>query len=473
MSTTLSAVDTWWVEMPNGGRLFRCLSVGLFVVTISQAAQSQRRPDTTVPSAIGGGHVQVVVDTSVYGASKVSRSVGMSVGVIDSATIAASAARTLSDLLAARVAGVSVLRSSGVVGSGSRVRLRGANSFFGAREAILVIDGVRVDAAQTAHGLGAEAQQRSRLDDIDLREVSRIEILRGPAAAALYGTDGAGGVIRITTARPQRGKLSWSAFAEGRAPMDAAAYPANHSTGSGLVGTESCTRGEAALGTCTPGPLLTWNPLEDASPFRTAFRGSAGGSASGGLGRLGYVASASLDNEAGALAPNDVTRYATRLNLDARVLPNLRLGLNSAYVRSRVTLPLSDGRTPAILQAGFGGNAVDDPVHRGYLARDLPVALDTPTDERVGRAMGSLTATWTPLPWLVARATAAGESLRGDDDRATGFWFDSTLQVFPRTRSELSDERGRYHHRLFPTHRVAEERNDHRRRAPASIHLRP
>ena len=87
MSTTLSAVDTWWVDMPNGGRLLRCLSVGLFVVTISQAAQSQRRPDTTVPSAMGGGHVQVVVDTSVYGASKVSWSVGMSVGVIDSGVI--------------------------------------------------------------------------------------------------------------------------------------------------------------------------------------------------------------------------------------------------------------------------------------------------------------------------------------------------------------------------------------------------
>lgn len=403
------------------------LLVTLFVVTTSQAAQSQRL-DTLVRATGDSGLVQVVVDTSarLYGASKVPRSVGTSLGVIDSATIAASAARTLSDLLAARVAGVSVLRSSGVVGSGSRVRFRGANSFYGIREPILVIDGVRVDATQTAHGLGADAQQRSRLDDIDLLEVSRIEILRGPAAAALYGTDGVAGVIRITTARPQGGKLSWSAFAEGRAPMDAGGYPANYSTGSGLVDTGSCVRGEAALGTCTSGPLLSWNPIEDASPFHTAFRGSAGASAAGGLGRLGYVASASLHNEAGALAPNDVTRYATRLNMDARVLPSLHLGLNGAYVHSQVTLPLIDGRIPAILQAGLNGNAIDDPVHRGYRAGELPVPLDTPTDERVGRAMGSLTATWTPLPWLVARATAAGESLRGDDDRSVGIGSDST-----------------------------------------------
>ena len=405
---------------PTFGR--RVLAGKAFVLAAAHAAQSQR-PDTTVRSGAVGGMVWAVVDTSerLYGASKVPLSVGASVGVIDSATIAASAARTLSDLLAARVAGVSVLRSSGTAGSGSRVRFRGANSFYGAREPILVIDGVRVDAAQAAHGLGTGAQQRSRLDDIDLREVHRIEILRGPAAAALYGTDGAGGVIRITTTRPQRRKLSWSAFAEGSAPMDAGEYPANHSTGSGLVGTESCARGEAAMGSCTPGPLLRWNPLESASPFRTAFRGSAGASVSGGLGRLGYVASASLHSEAGALGPNEVARYATRLNLDAPVLPSLRLGLNSAYVHSQVTLPPIDGQTPAFLNAGLGGNAVDDPVHRGYRARDLPGPLDTPTHERVGRAMGSLTATWTPLPWLVAHATAAGESLRGEDDRVTGY----------------------------------------------------
>jgi hypothetical protein len=135
MSRTGScAVDMRRADSPNGNWLFGCcvparlreLAVGLFVVTISQAAESQR-PDTTMRSGRGGGMVQVRTDTSsgVYGASRVPLSVGSSIGVIDSATIAVSAARTLSDLLAARVAGASVLRSSGVAGSGSRVRFRG------------------------------------------------------------------------------------------------------------------------------------------------------------------------------------------------------------------------------------------------------------------------------------------------------------------------------------------------------------
>jgi TonB-dependent SusC/RagA subfamily outer membrane receptor len=402
--------------------------VCLFLITLSRPVYAQQRSSTARPTADAGIPQQVLVDTSgrLDGASKVPRVRGNSLGVIDSATIAASAATTLSDLLAAHVAGVSVLRSSGVAGSGSRMRLRGANSFYGAREPILVVDGVRVDAAQTAHGLGTEAQRRSRIDDIDIRDVRRIEILRGPAASALYGTDGAGGVIRVTTARPQHHGVSWYAFGEGTASMDATDYPANYSTGSGLVDTESCTRAEAALGSCVAGPLRRWNPLENASPFRTAPRGSTGAGVSGALGRLGVLASASVHNEAGVLAPNDVTRYATRLNADAQLLPSLRLALNSAYVHSRVRLPLIDGRIPARLEAGLDGNAVDDPINRGYRARDLPVSLDTPTDEQVGRAMGSLTGMWTPFHWLTARVTAGGESLRGDDDRATGVGFDST-----------------------------------------------
>jgi hypothetical protein len=98
-----------------------------FLITLSRPVYAQQRSSTARPTADAGIPQQVLVDTSgrLYGASKVPRVRGNSLGVIDSATIAASAATTLSDLLAAHVAGVSVLRSSGVAGSGSRMRLRG------------------------------------------------------------------------------------------------------------------------------------------------------------------------------------------------------------------------------------------------------------------------------------------------------------------------------------------------------------
>ena len=144
------------------------------------------------------------------------------------------------------------MRSSGIVGGGSRVRLRGATGIYATREPIVIVDGVRVDATQNAPGLSIGGQQPSRLDDIDVDQVARIEVLRGPAASALYGTNGAGGVIRITTRAPSRAKTSWSTYAEGGVATDITGYPANYSTGSGITGEPTCTRAGASLGACSP-----------------------------------------------------------------------------------------------------------------------------------------------------------------------------------------------------------------------------
>jgi TonB-dependent SusC/RagA subfamily outer membrane receptor len=182
--------------------------------------------------------IEIRKDTSdrLFGSHDVPRSLGASMGVIDSAMLATSHARTLSELLTARVPGVSVMRSSGIVGGGSRVRLRGATGIYATREPIVIVDGVRVDAIQSAPGLSIGGQQPSRLDDIDVDQIARIEVLRGPAASALYGTNGAGGVIRITTRAPSRGQTSWATYAEGGIATDLTGYPANYSTGSGITG---------------------------------------------------------------------------------------------------------------------------------------------------------------------------------------------------------------------------------------------
>jgi len=150
------------------------LSAGVFLFALSRAALGQR-PDT-----VAADHwvllPRATADTSdrLFGNHQLPRSLGASVGVIDSAMIASSFARTLSELLAARVPGVSVMRSSGIVGGGSRVRLRGATGIYATREPIVVVDGVRVDAMQNAPGLSIGGQQPSRLDDIDIDQIARL-----------------------------------------------------------------------------------------------------------------------------------------------------------------------------------------------------------------------------------------------------------------------------------------------------------
>lgn len=92
------------------------------------------------------------------------------------------------------VTGVTLVRTSGAVGTGYYLRVRGAKSFSFNRHPVVFIDGVRVEATGYDGGLGA-------LELIDPGSVARIEVLKGPAAGAEYGPDAADGVVLITTRR--------------------------------------------------------------------------------------------------------------------------------------------------------------------------------------------------------------------------------------------------------------------------------
>ncbi|MDE2754041.1 MAG: TonB-dependent receptor plug domain-containing protein [Gemmatimonadota bacterium] len=94
----------------------------------------------------------------------------------------------------AGVTGVTLFRTSGAVGAGYYLRIRGAKSFHFNQHPVVFVDGVRVRALGTAGGLGA-------LELIDPGTIARIEVLKGPAADAKYGPDAADGVVLITTRR--------------------------------------------------------------------------------------------------------------------------------------------------------------------------------------------------------------------------------------------------------------------------------
>lgn len=98
----------------------------------------------------------------------------------------ASSPRTLADLVRGRVPGARVVQGSGEPGSGASVQLRGPTSIQGAQDALIVVDGI---VAGTS------------LLGIDPNDVEHIEVLKGPIAAASYGSRGQAGVLEITTRR--------------------------------------------------------------------------------------------------------------------------------------------------------------------------------------------------------------------------------------------------------------------------------
>src|SRR6266480_3348086 len=157
------------------------------------------------PAAIG---LDAVVVTGT-GAQTEVRKLGNTVSTIDASTLRNAPASNVSEQLAARDPAISVLPSGGLAGEGAQIRIRGAASLTQANEPIVYVDGVRVnrgggfgDATWIGAGGGGTP---SRLDDINPEAIDHIEVLKGAAAATLYGTEASAGVIQIFTKKGARG----------------------------------------------------------------------------------------------------------------------------------------------------------------------------------------------------------------------------------------------------------------------------
>lgn len=104
--------------------------------------------------------------------------------------------------LSAKAAGVQITRSSGDPGSGARIQIRGARTI-GGNQPLIVVDGVPISNASQGSSTGGVVQQ-SRLNDLNPNDIASLEILKGPASAALWGTRAANGVVVITTKKGSR-----------------------------------------------------------------------------------------------------------------------------------------------------------------------------------------------------------------------------------------------------------------------------
>ncbi|MDQ8153644.1 MAG: TonB-dependent receptor [Gemmatimonadota bacterium] len=138
------------------------------------------------------------------------RAVGTAMATMDTMSIARSAATNPQQLLAAASTGVSILANSGQPGAGATMRLRGVNSVSQGNNPLIYIDGVRVFNGNGPVATGG-GQQSSPLNDISPDDIDHIEIVKGPSATTLYGTEASGGVIQIFTKQGRSGAAQWSA----------------------------------------------------------------------------------------------------------------------------------------------------------------------------------------------------------------------------------------------------------------------
>ena len=130
-----------------------------------------------------------------------------------------------------------MLKSSGTTGTGTRIRIRGSNSISLSNEPLYYLDGIRLESASSSTTLNIGGfsdrscnQGPSRINDIHPDDIESIEIVKGPAAATLYGIQASNGVVRITTKHGTAGPPRWNLFSEVGAVSD------NNSTPSTTTG---------------------------------------------------------------------------------------------------------------------------------------------------------------------------------------------------------------------------------------------
>ncbi|UCG76206.1 MAG: SusC/RagA family TonB-linked outer membrane protein, partial [Gemmatimonadota bacterium] len=117
----------------------------------------------------------------------------------------------VNQMLDGRVAGVRVVPTTGEPGAGQQIRIRGSNSLGASSEPLYVIDGVPISNVQTeadGFGIGGTASlARSPLNMINPSDIETITVLKDAAAASVYGSRGANGVVLITTKKGTSGRV--------------------------------------------------------------------------------------------------------------------------------------------------------------------------------------------------------------------------------------------------------------------------
>ena len=126
---------------------------------------------------------------------------------------------------------------------GQRIRVRGISSLSLSNEPIFIIDGVRMSSNNGSSSFGDGGNDPSRLGDLSPEDIDNIEIVKGPSAATLYGTDAANGVVVITTKKGRAGNSRWTTYLEGGRITDRNWYSDNYT----LAGMNATTKAKLVL----------------------------------------------------------------------------------------------------------------------------------------------------------------------------------------------------------------------------------
>ncbi len=287
------------------------------------------------------------------------RAVGNSIAQVGASDIQRIAPQaSVQSLLSSRVAGMAMMSGSGEVGGGEVTAIRGVGSLSLSHQPLIYVDGVRVNNDQidytVAFSGGYGGDGPSRLNDLDPDAIQSIEVIKGPAAATLYGTEASNGVIQIITKRGRTQDASWDfRVDEGMTNLPNAdkKYPT-------IYGTQD-------------GQLVSLNLIDNdikngfGSPFSTGHNQGYGASVRGGTDRFRYYLSGDWDRQEGIVSYNWQNKLNLRSNLDYVLGDKLDVAVSLSTIQEKTQA--GSAEQPITTGIIWGLTSLKDTPFRGYI----------------------------------------------------------------------------------------------------------
>lgn len=317
-------------------------------------------------------------------------------------------------LLQSRIPGVAISANSGVLGTSKTIRIRGASSVYLSNQPLLFVDGVRV--IEGAINGNVSGQSYDRMNDLNPDEIESIEVVKGPAAATLYGADASAGVIQIITKKGRPGAnqfVQTVKFEVGSTDQNYLPADSYGTCSAALVApasTNPLCRGQAVGALVHDNVWVRYNVLRTGRDFSTTWNGRGGGQ------NYGYNLSFGTQGALGTLPNSNLDKYNIRSNFnyvpDSRLTIDLGLGL----AQNRTRLPNLDNSLYGWIAGALLGSPLtrsDNPENSadswfGYNRHYNAIAA---IDNQLltHRVTMSMAANYMPTPWFTNKFTIGAD----------------------------------------------------------------
>ncbi len=391
-------------DVPANARQLRVRGIGYQPVTVPIPAATAGSSTVNVALTQSAAALDAVVITGAVGDTR-RRAIGNSVVSVNvSEVLGRSTVNNITEVLQSKTPGLTLIPGSGSAGVASNYRLRGAGSIYAGNTPTIYVDGVRV-STRSQGNYTVFGQETSALDAINPNDIESIEVIKGPAAATLYGAEAAAGVIQVITKRGRPGRMRW----EGRFEMGNVRWaddlkPVNYGVATAVRIAD--TLGYPGYKGLQVGDIISHRAMTEPNALRTGNLHKASLSASGGSEKYSFFVSGTQSNEEGVNLNNYSNLGSLRANVT--LIPNDKLNFttNIDYGRSHVRLPLNDNIAFGLIISSYlaiPGRKYNFPagLNESQILPEVANTYDNQT--RADRFILGTSAEYKPFNWLTNR----------------------------------------------------------------------